>query len=92
MICKKEKCSVLRLGRNNALQQYGLGAYQLKSSFVVKDVGALADDRLAICQQCACMAKAANSILGCIRKGVASGLWQVILRASQCKTDMNLRE
>ena len=36
---RKGKCKVLHLGMNNPLHQYGLDAHQLKSSFVVKDMG-----------------------------------------------------
>ena len=35
----KEKCKVLRLGRNNPLHQYMLGATQLESSLAEKDLG-----------------------------------------------------
>ena len=35
----KEKCKVLRRGRNNPLHQYMLGATQLESSLAEKDLG-----------------------------------------------------
>ncbi|KAK4806877.1 hypothetical protein QYF61_012598 [Mycteria americana] len=75
----KGKCQVLHLGRNNPRHQYMLGATQLESSLSEKDLGVLMDTRLNMSQQCARTAKAANSILGCIRKSVTSRLREVIL-------------
>jgi len=64
----KVKYRVLHLGRNNPLQQYRLGVDLLESSSAERDL----DDRLTMSQQCALVAKKANGILGCIKKGVAS--------------------
>ena len=45
----------------------------LKRSFAEKNVGVLVDNRLAMSQQCAMMAKKATGILGCIKKSVVRG-------------------
>lgn len=48
----------------------------MKCSFAEKD---LVNKQLAMGQQCALAAKAAHSILGCIRKSVAKRLKELIL-------------
>ncbi|PKU49488.1 hypothetical protein llap_197 [Limosa lapponica baueri] len=75
----KGKCRVLYLHGNNPMHQYRLGGDLLDSSFVEKDVGVLVDSKLTMRQQCAPVAKKANSVLGCIKKRVASRLREVIL-------------
>ncbi|GAB0176417.1 mitochondrial enolase superfamily member 1 [Grus japonensis] len=74
----KDKCRVLHLGRNNPMHQYRLGVDWLGSSSAEKDLGVLVD-KLSMSQQCALMVKAANGILGCIKKSVASRSREVIL-------------
>ncbi|KAK4824267.1 hypothetical protein QYF61_012827 [Mycteria americana] len=73
------KCKVLPLGRDNPRHQDRLGADRRESSFAEKDLGALVDSRLTMSQPCALVAKAADSLLGCIRRSVASRWREVIL-------------
>ena len=75
----KVKYRVLHLGRNNNTYQNRLGADLLERSSAEKDLGVLVDNRLAMSQLCALMARKANGILGCIRKSMASRLREVIL-------------
>lgn len=53
------------------MHQYSLGADLLESSPAQKDLVVLMDNRVSMSQQCACVAKKAISMLGCIRKNVA---------------------
>jgi len=73
------KCRVLHLGRNKPMHQYRLGVDLLQSSSVKRDLGMLVDNRLAMSQQCALVAKKANGILGCIKRNVASRSREVLL-------------
>ncbi|GAB0206786.1 mitochondrial enolase superfamily member 1, partial [Grus japonensis] len=75
----KGRCRVLAVGRNNPIHQYRLGVELLGCSISEKDLGVLVDNKFSMSQQCALVAKAANGILGCIKKSVASRLRGVIL-------------
>ena len=67
------------LGKNNPRYQYRLGTDLLESSVGERDLGVLVDSRMTMSQHCALVAKKANGILECIRKGLVSRLTEVLL-------------
>lgn len=76
----KGKCKACAPGEEQSHAPVQAGADRLERSFAEKDLEALVG-KLTRMQQCALEAKA-NSLLGCIRLGIASRLREVILLLS----------
>jgi len=63
----------LHLGKNNHIPQYRLRADLLERSSVEKGFGVLVNNRLAMSQQCAPVAKKTNGIWGALKRAWPAG-------------------
>ena len=75
----KAKCWVLHLGHTNPMQCYRLEEEWLESCPVKKNLGLMVDSQLNMSQQCAQVAKKANSILVCIKNSMDNSTREVIV-------------
>ena len=79
MRSNKSKYNVLHLGYGNPHYHHKVGGVRIEYSPSGKDLGILVDAKLDMSQQCALAVQKGNSILGCIKRSVASRLREVIL-------------
>ena len=68
----KSKCKVMHLGQSNPRYEYSLGEELIEIRAAGKELDVLLNEKLEMSQQFVLAAQKANSILGCIRRGVAS--------------------
>jgi len=76
---KKDKCKFLHLGQANPCYEYRLGDDVMKSIPAERDLEVQLGEKLDMSQQCVLTAQKAKRMLGCIKRGVASRLREVIL-------------
>ncbi|KAM3822804.1 Golgi reassembly-stacking protein 1 isoform 4-T4 [Vipera latastei] len=74
-----EKSKVLPLGKKNQMHRYSIGGTLLNTSNCERDLGVLVDNHLNMSQQCAAAAKKANTVLGCINRGIESRSSEVLI-------------
>ena len=70
---------MLHLGCGNSRYAYRQGEKLIDSSPAKKDLGSLVCEKLVRSQHCTLAVREANCILGCIKRGVASRVREVIV-------------
>ena len=84
----KGKHRVLHLGTNDCTYKHRLGADLLERRSAETDIGVLVDEKLIMSQQCALVARKANSSPGCIKKSMASRLREVTSYSREVELDV----